>query len=87
MCAHSCAFILSGDTNNPNSNADHSYYTPTPTTDNNNKINGVVILGHAMMCDSRTLVCDARKSLCSVLCEHGFIVVLPDQRGHGNICM
>ncbi|MCA9680804.1 MAG: alpha/beta fold hydrolase, partial [Myxococcales bacterium] len=45
---------------------------------------GVVILGHAMLADSRTLARPDRPSLASVLVEAGFRVLVPDLRGHGQ---
>jgi len=45
---------------------------------------GVVVLGHAMLADSRTLCRADRPSLTSVLVEAGFRVLVPDLRGHGE---
>ena len=44
---------------------------------------GVVICGHAMMTDRRSLLRDPRPSVARTLCESGFTVVVPDLRGHG----
>lgn len=45
---------------------------------------GVVVAGHAMMVDRRTLYRgDDRPSLARTLAQHGWRVLLPDLRGHG----
>ena len=44
---------------------------------------GVVIAGHAMMVDGRTLAREDRPSVASVLVERGFRVWVPDLRGRG----
>lgn len=45
---------------------------------------GVVVAGHAMMVDARTISRADRASLASQLVEQGFRVLVPDLRGHGN---
>ncbi|NVB38603.1 alpha/beta fold hydrolase [Pseudenhygromyxa sp. WMMC2535] len=44
----------------------------------------VVVLGHAMLADSRTLCRPDRPTLASVLVDAGFRVLVPDLRGHGE---
>lgn len=44
---------------------------------------GTIVLGHAMMVDSRTLWRPDRPTLGDVLARRGFRVLLPDLRGHG----
>lgn len=45
---------------------------------------GIVIAGHAMMADSRTICRPDRPTLASVLVAAGFRVIVPDLRGHGE---
>ncbi len=45
---------------------------------------GLVVAGHAMMVDHRTLWRPDRRCLGNTLIEHGFSLLLPDQRGHGG---
>lgn len=45
---------------------------------------GVVLLGHAMMVDSRTLERGDRPTITSALCEAGYRVLVVDLRGHGH---
>ncbi|MCB9567242.1 MAG: alpha/beta fold hydrolase [Myxococcales bacterium] len=45
---------------------------------------GLVIAGHAMMVDRRTLYRGERPSLVRALLDHGVRVLLPDLRGHGE---
>ncbi|MFV8752350.1 alpha/beta fold hydrolase [Nannocystaceae bacterium ST9] len=44
----------------------------------------IVVVGHAMMVDSRTLCRPDRPTLTSVLVAAGFRVLVPDLRGHGE---
>jgi len=44
----------------------------------------IVVLGHAMMVDSRTLCRPDRPTLASVLVAAGFRVLVPDLRGHAD---
>ncbi|PCC72842.1 Predicted alpha/beta hydrolase [Nannocystis exedens] len=44
---------------------------------------GVVVAGHAMMVDRRTLLRRDRPCLARTLCDAGLRVLLPDLRGHG----
>lgn len=44
---------------------------------------GVVVAGHAMLVDSRTLCRPDRPTLAAVLVAAGFRVLVPDLRGHG----
>ncbi|MEZ4451411.1 MAG: alpha/beta fold hydrolase [Nannocystaceae bacterium] len=44
---------------------------------------GLVIAGHAMMVDRRTLLRSDRPSLVATLAAAGFRVLVPDARGHG----
>lgn len=44
---------------------------------------GVVVVGHAMMVDRRTVYHPQRASLSSTLAEQGLRVLVPDLRGHG----
>ncbi|MCA9658247.1 MAG: alpha/beta fold hydrolase [Myxococcales bacterium] len=46
-------------------------------------LRGVVIVGHAMMVDRRTILRDDRPSLGAELATAGFRVLVPDLRGHG----
>ena len=46
--------------------------------------NAIVIAGHAMMVDRRTLFRANRPSLVGTLVDQGFRVLLPDLRGHGQ---
>lgn len=43
----------------------------------------IVIAGHAMMVDSRTLLREDRPCLVDTLVQHGLRVLVPDLRGHG----
>lgn len=45
---------------------------------------GVVLLGHAMMVDARTLERGDRPTITSALCEAGYRVLVCDLRGHGH---
>lgn len=45
---------------------------------------GVVVAGHAMMVDSRTICRPDQPTLASVLVAAGFRVLVPDLRGHGE---
>ena len=45
---------------------------------------GVVMLGHAMMCDRRTLDRPKGEGLASTLAAHGLLVYTVDSRGHGE---
>lgn len=45
---------------------------------------GVVVLGHAMMVNRRTMDKPKGKGLASVLAASGLAVVMPDLRGHGQ---
>lgn len=45
---------------------------------------GVVVVGHAMMADSRTMCRPDRPTITSVLVAAGFRVLVPDLRGHGE---
>jgi predicted alpha/beta hydrolase len=45
---------------------------------------GIVIAGHAMMADGRTMCRPDRPTITSVLVEAGFRVLVPDLRGHGE---
>lgn len=45
---------------------------------------GIVVLGHAMMVDSRTLCRPDRPTIAAVLVAAGFRVLVPDLRGHGE---
>ncbi|PRP98078.1 Alpha/beta hydrolase family protein [Enhygromyxa salina] len=45
---------------------------------------GVIVAGHAMMADSRTLCRPERATIVSVLVAAGFRVLVPDLRGHGE---
>jgi predicted alpha/beta hydrolase len=45
---------------------------------------GIVVVGHAMMVDSRTICRPDRPTLASVLVAAGFRVLVPDLRGHGE---
>jgi len=45
---------------------------------------GIVVAGHAMMVDSRTLCRPDRPTLVAVLVAAGFRVLVPDLRGHGE---
>ncbi len=45
---------------------------------------GLLIAGHAMMVDRRTLLRDDRPSLVSTLAASGIRVLVPDLRGHGR---
>src|SRR5690606_9816302 len=45
---------------------------------------GIVIAGHAMMADSRTICRPDRPTIASVLVAAGFRVLVPDLRGHGE---
>lgn len=44
----------------------------------------VVVAGHAMMADGRTLWRRRRPSVAGALAHHGLRVLVPDQRGHGQ---
>jgi predicted alpha/beta hydrolase len=44
----------------------------------------IVVVGHAMMVDSRTICRPDRPTLASVLVAAGFRVLVPDLRGHGE---
>lgn len=44
---------------------------------------GVVILGHAMMVDGRTVCREDRPTIAATLVAQGFRVLVPDLRGHG----
>lgn len=50
----------------------------------NGKIRGVVLAGHAMMVDARTLDRPLGQGLASVLAGQGLLVVAADFRGHGQ---
>jgi len=43
----------------------------------------VVVVGHAMMVDRRTVYHPERPSLCTTLAQQGLRVLVPDLRGHG----
>jgi predicted alpha/beta hydrolase len=45
---------------------------------------GIVVAGHAMMADSRTMCRPDRPTIASVLVAAGFRVLVPDLRGHGE---
>jgi alpha-beta hydrolase superfamily lysophospholipase len=45
---------------------------------------GIIVAGHAMMADSRTLCRPDRPTLAAVLVAAGFRVLVPDLRGHGE---
>jgi len=45
---------------------------------------GLVVVGHAMMVDRRTVYRDDRPSLCTTLADRGFRVWALDLRGHGD---
>ena len=45
---------------------------------------GIVVAGHAMMVDRRTLYRPGRPCLVTTLVDAGFRVLVPDQRGHGE---
>ncbi len=45
---------------------------------------GIVVVGHAMMVDSRTICRPDRPTIASVLVAAGFRVLVPDLRGHGE---
>jgi predicted alpha/beta hydrolase len=48
------------------------------------QVHGLIVAGHAMMVDGRTLLADRRPCLARTLSEHGFLVLVPDLRGHGR---
>ena len=48
------------------------------------EVRGVVVVGHALLVDSRTLCRPDRPTLASVLVAAGFRVLAPDLRGHGE---
>ena len=45
---------------------------------------GLIVVGHAMMVDRRTIYRQDRPSLCGTLSDHGFRVLALDLRGHGG---
>jgi predicted alpha/beta hydrolase len=45
---------------------------------------GIVVAGHAMMADSRTICRPERPTIAAVLVAAGFRVLVPDLRGHGE---
>lgn len=45
---------------------------------------GIIVAGHAMMVDSRTICRPDRPTIASVLVAAGFRVLVPDLRGHGE---
>lgn len=59
-------------------------YAPTQRLLAGERPRAIVVLGHAMLVDSRTLCRPDRPTLGSVLVAAGFRVLAPDLRGHGE---
>ncbi len=58
-------------------------FSPSPLRASHGPL-AIVVIGHAMMVDSRTLCRPDRPTLASVLVAAGFRVLVPDLRGHGE---